>query len=78
MENNKLTDLIIENRWLNQIIVFMKKATKMDDKSFELIVNGSKPELSERLEKEIEEESKSILESLKEENEEKSKEEKKD
>lgn len=64
MEKNKITELLYQNKWLNEIIIFMKKASKMNDAQLELIINGTKPEITEALEKQLEEETKNIIETF--------------
>ena len=57
----KVAEILIENQWLNNIITFMRKAYNINEESFKLIVNGSKPELSENAIKKFNENASQII-----------------
>ena len=53
MNKENVKNLAIQNQWLNNIITFLKKAKGIDDKTMEMIVEGSKPEYTEEQLKEL-------------------------
>ena len=53
MNKENVKNLAIQNQWLNNIIIFLKKAKGIDDKTMEMIVEGSRPEYTEAQLKEL-------------------------
>ena len=46
MNKENVKNLIIQNQWFNNIVIFLKKGYGIDDKTMEMIVEGNKPEFT--------------------------------
>lgn len=49
MSKVDLAKILIENEWYNKTLSFIAKAYKIDDKTMELMINGSQPTINDEI-----------------------------
>jgi len=61
MSKVDLAKILIENEWYNKTLSFIAKAYKIDDKTMELMINGSQPTINDEILKKYEQKVDEIL-----------------